>query len=146
MWSNKHLKGFREKPIRKGNTETSSSNWELEEASIDKEGQHSHKNIHRSCILVMHKAIWTRQTNRIKNMRWRKARIQWAVTVYQPEGDLTPFGQIWRTEKRSKAVAFGTNGKGREESSQAAEIKTKLPGNRGKSTQPKHKEENTHLQ
>lgn len=57
--------------------------------------------------------------------------------MYQPEGDLKPFGQIWRKEERSKPVAFGTNRKGREESSQAAEIKAKLPENR---------EENPHNQ
>lgn len=35
-----------------GNTETSSSNWELAEVSTDKErGQYSHKNIHGSFIL-----------------------------------------------------------------------------------------------
>lgn len=36
----------------KGNTETSSSNWELGEVSVDMEGQHGHKNIHSSSILV----------------------------------------------------------------------------------------------
>lgn len=92
----------------------------------------------------MHKAL-TRQTNRIKNMRWRKARIQWDVIVYQPEGDLTPFGQIWKKEERSKPAAFGTNTKGREELFQAAEIWTKLPENREENPH-NHKEGNTHLQ
>lgn len=82
----------------------------------------------------MHKA-WSRQINRIKNMRWRKARIQWAVTAYLPEGDLTPFGQIWRKEERSKPVAFGTNRKGKEELSQAAEIRTILPERKIPTTQ-----------
>lgn len=92
----------------------------------------------------MQKAF-TRQTNRFKNMRWRKARIQWAATVCQLEGDLTPFGQIWKKEERSEPVAFGTNRKGREESSQAAEIRTKLPENREENPH-NHKEENIHLQ
>lgn len=52
MWSHKHLQGFREKLLMKGNTETSSSNWKLGEVSTDKErGQYSHKNIYGSCIL-----------------------------------------------------------------------------------------------